>query len=244
MAGASFSLNNFRSKFNTTEQAFQNRFELVIHPPRTFRQQAGELANEINTVSMRCESIQFPARNLRSSADDNQYGPPREIVQGVGQFATITATFLCDVEMTEKRYFDLWQKLIYDPQTYNLNYYNEYIGRLEIHQLSRFGKGPGILDALDPFGILDAVGVTGGEDTTDETKTYGIVLEEVYPKTINAQDLNIGTNDIQRISVEFAYRYWEELPFQRQGISEASSIRLPQNKRIVNYLLSKVYDLF
>lgn len=239
MAGASFSLNDFQSKLNTTESAFQNRFEIVIHPPRSFRQQAGDLANEIDAVSMRCESIQFPARNLRSSADDNQYGPPREIVQGVGQFGTINATFLCDVEMTEKKYFDVWQKLIFDPQTYNLNYYNEYIGRLEIHQLSRFGKGPGILDALDPFGIF-----TNNESDDDESRTYGIVLEEVYPKTIQAQDLNNGTNEIQRISIEFAYRYWEELPFQRQAISQASSIRLPQNKRIVNFLLSKVYDLF
>jgi len=239
MAGASFSLNNFRSKFNTTEHAFQNRFEILIAPPQQLQ------SPDLRNISMRCESIQFPARNMRSTVDDNQYGPPREMVQGVGQFATVTATFLCDVEMTEKNYFDAWQKLIYNPQTYNLNYYNDYIGQIEIHQLSRFGKGPGILDALDPFGVLDAVGVTGGEDTNDETKTYGIKLFEVYPKTINAQDLNTGTNEIQRITVEFVYRYWEDVDFQRGSLLDDSSfIRLPKNKRVINYLVSKVYDLF
>lgn len=234
MAGASFSLNNFQARLNTTETAFQNRFEIAINPPSRLT------TEDLRTVTMRCESIQFPARNLRSSVDENPYGPPREIVQGVGQFATINATFLCDVEMTEKKYFDAWQKLIYDPQTYNLNYYNEYIGSIDIHQLSRYGEGPGVLDALDPFGIF-----TNNDSNDDEPKTYGIRLFEVYPKTINAQDLNTGTNEMQRITVEFAYRFWEELPFDASSlVGDGASIRNPRNKRLINFLVSRVYDLF
>lgn len=172
---ATFTLSEFQGRFNGTEHAFQNRFEIIMSPP------AGV---EARVPSLRCETFQFPARNLRTAADDNIYGPPREVVQGVGQFATINATFYCDINMSEKIFFEQWQQLIYDKNTYNLNYYTEYTGIIDVYQLSR------------------------GES---ENQTYGIKLFEVYPKTISAQDLNTGTSEIQKIGVEFAYRYWERL---------------------------------
>lgn len=166
-------LENFKAQFLSREQAMQNRFEILITPP---------VGLDSRVPALRCDTFQFPARNFRTSADDNIYGPPREVVQGVGQFASVNATFYCDVNMTEKIFFEEWQQSIYDKRTYNLNYYNEYTGIIVVNQLSR---------------------------SSLEQNTYGVTLFEVYPKTITAQDLNTNTSEIQKIGVEFAYRYWE-----------------------------------
>ena len=41
--------------------------------------------------------------------------------------------------------------------------------------------------------------------------TYGVKLVEAFPKTIGANEFNMATtNELQKISVTFAYRYWIE----------------------------------
>ena len=52
----------------------QNRYEVEIHGP-------GGLADR--TISMLCESDQFPGQNIRTTADSLRAGPQREMGQGV-----------------------------------------------------------------------------------------------------------------------------------------------------------------
>ena len=84
--------------------------------------------------------------------------------------------------MKEKRFFETWQRLAYNPQTWAMQYYGDYVGSIQIFQL----------------------------DETDTTK-YGVELVEVFPKTIAAQSLDYSTNAIQTVSVTFSYRYWKDL---------------------------------
>ena len=111
-----FSLRDFKSSLYGREQAQQNRFEIFL--------KCKLFTGESNRyVSLRAENLQFPGRTIRSAPDDNIYGPPRELPQGVGQYATIQATFLCNADMSEKRFFEMWMKNIYNPINHNLNYY-------------------------------------------------------------------------------------------------------------------------
>ena len=56
--------------------AVPNRFEVLIARP-------GSSATESKAISMRCESINLPGRNLNTLNDTNIYGPTREIVDGI-----------------------------------------------------------------------------------------------------------------------------------------------------------------
>jgi hypothetical protein len=133
-------------------------------------------------TALRCQSFEFPGRNLDTTEDTNIYGPVRNIVSGYS-YAETTAVFQCSSDMKEKRFFETWQRLAYNPQTWAVQYYNDYSGSIKIFQL----------------------------DETDRQR-YGVELVEVFPKTIAAQALDYSTiNAIHTVSVTFSYRYWKDL---------------------------------
>jgi len=173
-----------------------NRYEVMLHVPSGFRGTGeGNLQNAapailnqakgdgtVRKTGLRCESISFPGRNLDTSPDTNIYGPTREIVSGFS-FAEVSATFVCSADMREKLFFETWQRLAFDPQSWALGYYDDYVGAVDIHQLDEQDK-----------------------------KRYGVQLIEAFPKNIEAQSLGYGQNDtLHRINVTFSYRYWKNL---------------------------------
>ena len=188
-----FSISEFKSALYGQEQAMQNRFEMLILCPKVFSNENARY------VSMRCESFQFPGRTILSSPDENIYGPAREIPQNLVQFETIAATFYCNVDMSEKIFFEEWQKKIYEPGTYNMEYYNDFVGEIIVKQLSK-GRSASI-----PGNIITFSGAK------EKEASYGCKLFEVFPKVIGPQDLSLGNAELQKITIPFAYRYWERL---------------------------------
>ena len=133
-----------------------------------------------DAIGLMCESIEFPGQNFMSAPDALRYGPPRESVTGV-TYAPITATFICNYQMYEKRWFEAWQNQVMNFNTWEPNYYKDYTGELKIYQLDK-----------------------------DNAATYVVELFEVYPKTITAQALSNSTNDsYHTLSVELMYHHWE-----------------------------------
>ena len=73
--------------------------------------------------------------------------------------------------------------LAYNPRTWNLKYYYDYVGTTDIF-------------------ILDH----------ELAPRYGIRLWEAYPKTINAIELsNTTENEIARLTVSMEFRYWSNI---------------------------------
>ena len=173
-----------------------NRYEVMLHAPtgekgtgkanlqNIFSQVMGVARGDgtVRKTGLRCESISFPGRNLDTTPDTNIYGPTREIVSGFS-FAEISATFVCSSDMREKLFFETWQRLAFDPQTWALGYYDDYVGAVDIHQLDE-----------------------------QDNKRYGVQLMEAFPKNIAEQPLGYGQNDtLHKINVTFSYRYWKNL---------------------------------
>jgi hypothetical protein len=186
-------LSGYRSKDGF---ARANRYEVMLHAPtgekgtgkanlqNIFSQIMGQAKGDgtVRKTGLRCESISFPGRNLDTSPDQNIYGPTREIVSGFS-FADVSATFVCSSDMREKLFFETWQRLAFDPQTWALGYYDDYVGAVDIHQLDE-----------------------------QDNKRYGVQLMEAFPKTIAEQSLGYGQNDtLHKINVTFSYRYWKNL---------------------------------
>ena len=168
--------------------AVPNRFEVVITPPV-----AMGLTGTAKTVSLRCETVNLPGRNLNTTTDGNPYGPTREIVDGVTYAEDITMTFQASSGLEERVFFEKWQELAFDKQTWNVRYYNDYAMQSDVKIY--------LLDRKDQ-------------------RQYGIKLVEAFPKTINATDLSqAANNEIIKTTVSFSFRYWETLDIERQSSS-------------------------
>ena len=190
-------LNEILAEFRSDDGfALPSRYEVVILPPQGTRgRPKGALSNVFSQVmqentgegttrktGLQCESIEFPGRTLDTAPDSNIYGPTREIVQGYS-YAEITGSFRMSSDYREKKFFETWQRLAYNPQTWSMGYYDDYSGALEIHQLDQ-----------------------------QDRRRYGVQLIECFPKNIAAQSLSAQqATDVQKISVTFSYRYWKNL---------------------------------
>ena len=190
-------LNEVLGMFHGTDgMSRTNRYEVTLYPPtgykgtgqgasnNIFPKIMGELLGDgtVRATGLKCESISFPGRNLDTTEDTNIYGPVRNIVTGFS-FADVAATFQCSSDMKEKKYFETWQRMAYNPQTFSMGYYDDYIGAVEIH-------------ALDE----------------QDNRRYGVRLVEAFPKSINEQALSYENGaSYQTITVNFAYRYWQNL---------------------------------
>ena len=172
-----------------------HRYEVTLFPPtgtkgqkglgnNIFTKIMGELLGDgtVRATGLKCEAISFPGRNIDTTDDTNIYGPVRKIATGYS-FADVSATFQCSSDMKEKKYFETWQRLTFNPQTWAMGYYDSYVGSVEIH-------------ALDE----------------QDNRRYGCRLVECYPVSINEQSLSYGENSsYQTITVNLAYRYWQNL---------------------------------
>ena len=196
LGGAVFGGLNAILQHNASRDGYSkaNRYEVVVGlPAGTNNAEAGDSAQSGNLlsqlhgetarrISFRCDSISMPGRNLRTAMNGNIYGPPHEMVQGQ-TFAEVAATFYMGSDMAERYFFEEWQKVSYNPDTYNINYYKEYVGAIEIYALNE----------------------------RDE-RMMGVRLEECFPKTIDAVPFaHASSNAINKVGVSFAYRYWRNI---------------------------------
>jgi|TARA_R110000823_G_scaffold33082_8_gene92836 hypothetical protein len=184
-------LNDILSSFHSEDggYAVPNRFEVIITRP-------GGSATESRKVSMRCESINLPGRNLNSTTDSNIYGPTREIVDGVTYADDINMTFQASSGLEERVFFEEWQALAFDERSWNVGYYNDYISTVDIYILDRQNQ-----------------------------RRFGLKLHEAFPKTIGATELSqAANNELIKLAVTFSFRYWTTLDVERQRPSLSEKI--------------------
>ena len=140
-------------------------------------------------VNLHCDSISMPGHDLQAQEVQHGSSPARSIVQAHAFAGNINATFYADKYLRERHFFEAWQKMAVDMVTHKANYYDNYVGKMQILQL----------------GSLD------GEGDRD-VPVYGIEAIEVYPATIGAVEYSYAnSNQIAKINVGFAYKQWHNL---------------------------------
>lgn len=193
-------LNDIISAFHSNEgYASPNRYEVNIFGPRG-RQLGGasqlqnpNLGNEstlnVRDIQLRCESVTLPGINLATIQDSNIYGPTRDIVEGVTYAEEVSMSFAASSDLEERVFFERWQKNAYNPQTWNIGYYNDYVGAVEIYLLDK-----------------------------QDQRRYGVKLWDAFPKNINGTDLSYGANNENiKITVGMSFRYWTPLDINEQA---------------------------
>ena len=190
-------LNNILSKFHKNEgYALPNRYEVVIRPPAKVG--GGGQENMFNNserganlrdISLSVESVTLPGRTLTTAADNNVYGPNREIVEGVTYADEISIDFQASSGLDERVFFENWQKQAFNEKTWNIGYYKDYVGEIDIYLLDR-----------------------------QDQRRYGLKLHDVFPKTITATNLTAAeASEIVKTNVSFSFRYWTNLDQKQQA---------------------------
>ena len=94
----------------------------------------------------------------------------------------VILSFFCSEDLSELEIMQKWLERISNPVTNRLGYYDDYRTTIDIIDLSRHNK-----------------------------KTLTTTLHEAYPKKIDPMQLDYGSNDIMRMTVNFTYRYFSQV---------------------------------
>tara|TARA_Y100000114_G_scaffold125131_1_gene121074 strand:- start:96 stop:710 length:615 start_codon:yes stop_codon:yes gene_type:complete len=164
----------------------------------------------------------MPEREMVTREVRHGNAPARNIVYDM-KSAPISATFYADKFMRERSYFELWQKTAMSTsETFNTNYYENYVSNMNIFQLGQFAS----------------------RQERDDI-TYGVQLIDCYPSKIGAIEYSHDANTVQTISVDFSFRYWINYFIDRQGNIELGTPtgRVPEiknNRGIFGSLINKL----
>jgi hypothetical protein len=190
-AGAFGVINDIIAGFHDDNGYAQpNRYEVLILPPaklgggnQTNIFSGMEKQSDTRSISLRAQSVNLPGRNLATTSDTNVYGPTRDVVEGVTYAEDISIDFQASSQLSERVFFENWQRQAFNETTWNIGYYNDYVGEIQIFVLDKQDK-----------------------------RRYGLKLWEVFPKTIGANQLAYGDNDtLMLTNVSFSFRYWTSL---------------------------------
>ena len=230
------SIGRFITEINKGEGvARANRFLIRLFPPRdTFERKVGtdkdvvlvdkdSLLNEAgmkNNVELMCTQAKLPHRDVLTQ-NYVTYGPGRKMPYAYAYGSNIECTFMGDKFLRQRAFFETWQRRIYNLATHNLNYYDDYVGTMEIYQLGQYRE-------------------TDKESPDDNYRmTYGVRLHEVYPETIGEIQYQSLTDDVipMDIPITFAFRTWENITLDSiNGVEFGKHIPdMPNIKPAKNY---------
>lgn len=132
------------------------------------------------TLSILCQSANLPGTQL-ATTELPVYGPPIKMPYGL-VYQDLSLTFLCTNNMSQRKIFEEWRRIIVDPTSNYVNYYDTYVGEVFVNKLN-----------------------------SDGLVIHTALFEEVYPVAILEQELNSANNDWLRLTVILAYRRWRTL---------------------------------
>ena len=133
-------------------------------------------------VVTNCEVTSIPASSL-STNPLRIYGPITEMPYEKLFSGDLSVTFRLDKGFGLRKSFIKWQKEIFDEETGDFGYYEDYTTTLKVTQFDGEGE-----------------------------ELYKIELDGVYPKTVGPIELGFAQNDTySKQTIDFAYRQWKEI---------------------------------
>tara|TARA_B100000212_G_scaffold339183_1_gene317069 strand:- start:754 stop:1689 length:936 start_codon:yes stop_codon:yes gene_type:complete len=203
--GGTGTINRFIAQVNQGEGFSRtNRFIVRINPPARefideFDMTPGnndlESLTMIENIDMMCNSVVLPSRDI-NTANHLMYGPSREMPFAYAYSKSVEISVWADKFFRQRMFFENWQKKIMNIKTHHMNYYDNYIGSMDIFQLGQFD-----IEQQNKSYQVDNASVT-----------YAVRLHEVYPQTIGSINYNSGTsNEIVNLPITLNFRNWSNL---------------------------------
>jgi len=129
-------------------------------------------------LTFRCDNAMLPGRNV-ATTDKKIGSAPVEKFPYHTSYNDVVLDFIVNGNMGERIFFDAWLDLVNPSNDFNFNYKSSYAVDILITQYDMTGK-----------------------------KTYETKLIDAFPTTVNQMDLSWNSEDVHRVSVDFAYTYW------------------------------------
>ena len=146
----------------------------------------GENSRIRERLSLVCHNAQIPGLTMVATDKDLAY---RSNVRQK-TYDDITLAFHCNDDMLELKYFQDWMESMVDPATNRVGFYNNYIGTITVHKLSRqLNKNSG---------------------TDSNATTLVTTINEAYPKRIEPLSLDYSGTGAMSLSVNFSYRNYHQ----------------------------------
>ena len=196
-------INRFIAEINQGEGvARPTRYLVVIQPPQklltneyddnyftgTSNNNDMESATMKRNVGMMCNKVTLPNRDVNTT-DHRVYGPARQMPYAYSYSGQIECSFYGDKFLRQRTFFENWQKKIFSNVTHHMDFYDNYVGTMDIYQLGSFSA----------------------EQDRDRT-TYAVRLYEVYPQTVGSIDYSYGATDqAVNIPITLNFRTWKNL---------------------------------
>lgn len=188
-------------------------YEVVILPPPIMLSKGNNWTSEARDLTYRADSVEIPGRTtLTIDHKFSNMGPINKIPYSQ-IYPDVTITFMLSDDFREKMFFDEWQSKMLDTspsgtdQMFNVKYFDEYKSTIIIKQ-------------------FDAVSYLRSE----------VTLHEAYPIIMNGVQMGWQNDEIARVSVQMALRYYTtkyyQPPQRIDGPEEKSEV--PQLRPKIN----------
>ena len=239
--GGGGTVNRFQQQLNKGEGvARPNRYLVIINPPEKLVMAPGgppsQLARQNNpneltgnemkqNIGMMCNKVTMPSRDINTTPH-SMYGPKREMPYAYSYSGELEMTFYGDKFLRQRMFFENWQKQLFDGETHDMKYYDNYVGSIDILQLGQFAA-----------------------DEDDGARvTYAVRLFECYPQIISGIDYSFGINgSLVEIPVTMNFRHWKNLTIDQvngatigQAVGDLPTIKASGNYGLFGGILSKL----
>lgn len=176
-----------------------NMWQVILPQLDNFNMQTEEL-------NVLCKDVVLPGRQILTNERFVGMKPTKQAYAFLQDDVSLTFHLLNDYKV--KEYFDEWtSRVINLDDAYSLNYPNEYSGDVKIQQIQQGGGGQSV-DLFDfNVGNLN-IDVNLNREPTPSKVIYTCVLENAFPTTVNAINLNNEQNGIVELNVQLSYRNW------------------------------------
>ena len=187
-----FDISKFSAHLNKYGTIKNNRYEVIISPPASFRLAPGfqeEFKEMFDILTLRVEQIRIPNVNLNVQRV-NRYGiGPRQAFPTNAEFPeTVSLTFLETENSDVHKFFHVWMNSIFGY--YNTSFANE--------------RGIYLAEYKNIYSTLMTIKVY--DDKGIDYVSNEVELTEAYPVQISEVPLSWGDNNTHmKINVNFAF---------------------------------------
>jgi len=149
-------------------------------------------------LNLLCASASLPGKQILTH--DRRIGMEYQKVAYGYAVDDVTMTFYALNDYGVKKYFDKWMASTVNEETQLVKYKNEYQRDVKIHQLRK----PIINKSFDfgPVGINIGVG---------QGTSYSVQLENAFPTTVSAIELNNELDGLVQVTVQLSYTKWKAI---------------------------------
>lgn len=172
-------------------------------------------------LDLLCSVTAIPGRQI-TSVDQMMGTTSRKIASGYAM-TDLNLNFIVTNDHVARIYFEQWQNLAHDPNTYEVGYFKDYAKTVKIEHLQKGAGFPilkkqlGITKKIPSF-IKNRLPKVGPLDLAqdefdanfafDDTPVFTVELREAFPTTINDIELGNDKEGFIEFNVQLSYKDW------------------------------------